>query len=164
MRYRPLYRIVVLAVLLAALLASCDSRRVFEDNREFPNRQWIVSEKPEFEFDITDSSRTYNLYYNLRNSLHYDWDRIYVTYILSDSSGQELARKLVFNELFDPTGHPHGESGIGDLYDHRFPILVDYQFPHPGKYKMQLVQFARQDTLHGVLAVGVRIEYAQSPE
>jgi gliding motility-associated lipoprotein GldH len=163
MRINPGFRIVLLAVLLGVILFSCDSSRVFEENREFASRQWLVNEEPTFEFFITDSARSYNLYYNLRNSLHYDWDRIYVTYALTDSSGKELARKLVYNELFDPTGRPFGESGLGDLYDHRFPILTGYRFSHAGKYSIRLTQFSRQDTLRGVLAVGVRVEAGESP-
>jgi gliding motility-associated lipoprotein GldH len=144
-------------------MISCDSARVFEDNQEFPSREWVVTEEPAFEFQIADSSKAYNLYYNLRNSLHYDWDRIYVTYVLTDSSGQELARKLVYNELFDPTGRPLGESGLGDLYDHQFPILTNYRFSHSGKHTLRLTQFSRQDTLRGIIAVGVRIEEAEEP-
>jgi len=164
MRISPGFRIIVLAASLGVMLVSCDSRRVFEENREFSSRQWLITEEPTFEFDITDTARTYNLYYNLRNSLHYDWDRIYVTYALTDSSGQELARKLVYNELFDPTGRPHGESGIGDLYDHQFPILTGYRFANTGKYRLRLTQYSRQDTLRGVLAVGIRVELSDPPK
>lgn len=158
--YIPGLRISLLVVAAVTLMISCDSQRVYEDNREFPNRAWLVTDEPAFEFHIADSSRAFNVYYNLRNSLHYDWDRIYVTYVLTDSSGQELARKLVYNELFDPTGRPYGESGLGDLYDHQFPILTNYRFPHTGRHTLRLIQYSRQDTLRGILAVGVRIEQA----
>lgn len=164
MQYHSGIRIIVLATFLAAMLTGCDSRRVYEDNQEFANRQWLVTEEPTFDFVIDDSARVYNLYYNLRNSLHYGWDRIYVTYSLTDSSGQELSRKLLYNELFDPTGRPYGESGIGDIYDHRFPILTGYRFAHPGKYSIRLIQYSRQDTLQGILAVGIRVEQDDSAE
>ncbi|HWA35726.1 MAG TPA: hypothetical protein VG737_16400, partial [Cyclobacteriaceae bacterium] len=73
--------------------------------------------------------------------------------------GKEISKKLVFNDLFDEkTGRPLGDSGLGDLYDHRFPILQDYSFSNPGKYSLKLDQFNRQDTLQGVIAVGVRVE------
>jgi gliding motility-associated lipoprotein GldH len=164
MHYRSTFRIFGVATLLAATLTGCDSRRVYEDNVEFKSRQWLINEEPAFEFVIADSAREYNLYYNLRNSLHYGWDRIYITYALTDSSGQELSRKLLYNELFDPSGRPYGESGIGDIYDHRFPILTGYRFVHPGKYSIRLTQFSRQDTLQGILAVGVRVEQVDSSE
>jgi gliding motility-associated lipoprotein GldH len=64
--------------------------------------------------------------------------------------------------LFDAkTGKPFGKSGIGDLYDHQFLLLQDYQFITAGKYHLELEQFMRQDTLPGILAVGVRVEKAK---
>lgn len=119
----------------------------------------MVQEEPVFEFNIPDSAQTYSLYYNVRNSLDYPYARIFVTYALYDSTGKELSKKLVYHDLFDEkSGRPFGESGLGDLYDHRFPLLTKYHFPNRGKYAVKLTQFMRKDTLQGVLAVGVRVE------
>jgi gliding motility-associated lipoprotein GldH len=143
------------------LTSSCDEQRVFEDNQEFKSRSWMVQEEPVFEFSIPDSTQTYSLYYNVRNSLDYPYARIFVTYALYDSTGRELSKKLVYHDLFDEkSGRPFGESGLGDLYDHQFPLLTKYRFPTRGKYAVKLTQFMRQDTLQGVLAVGVRVERA----
>ncbi|MBY0435860.1 MAG: gliding motility lipoprotein GldH [Cyclobacteriaceae bacterium] len=142
-----------------AALTSCSDNRVFEDNTEFDDRTWKVTDEPRYTFAITDTALKYNLYYNVRNSLDYPYARIFITYHLYDSTGRELSKKLVYNDLFDQkAGKPFGDSGLGDLYDHQFPILNNYSFPHPGKYSMKLDQFMRQDTLQGVLAVGVRVE------
>lgn len=114
-----------------------------------------------FEFHIEDSLADYNVYFNVRNSLDYPWTRINVTYSLQDSAGQSLAQKLVFHDLFDATGRPYGQSGIGDLYDHQFLLLGKFRFPRPGSYSLRLTQFSREDTLRGVLAVGARVERAE---
>lgn len=156
--YAHRFRILLPFIALVFFVFGCDRRRVFEENREFAHRYWAVSDEPSFEFVVADSTGAFNLYYNVRNSLDYPWDRIFVTWSLSDSAGHELARKLVYNDLFDPTGRPYGQSGIGDLYDHQFLLAKGYRFSHPGKYALRLTQFSRQDTLHGVLAVGVRVE------
>lgn len=153
----------IAACLLAVtgFLSSCDPQRHYEDSVEFKDRTWKVTEEPRFEFKITDTTKRYNLYYNIRNSLEYPYARIFVTYHLYDSAGKEIKKKLLFNDLFDQkTGEPLGESGLGDLYDHRFPILDRHPFGHPGKYSVKLDQFMRQDTLNGVIAVGVRVEEA----
>jgi gliding motility-associated lipoprotein GldH len=61
--------------------------------------------------------------------------------------------------LFDQhTGKPQGSSGLGDIYDQRFPVISNYKFPSPGKYKVSFEQFMRKDTLEGVLAIGLRVE------
>jgi len=149
-------------VLFAALsLSSCDPSRVYEQQVDF-DRAWIVIEKPRFDFEIKDHTQVYNLYYTVRNSLDFPFSRIFVTYTLQDSTGAQLRQDLVSNYLFDQkTGEPQGSSGLGDLYDHRFPLVTNYQFERPGKYSITLEQFNRRDTLDGVLAVGARVELAK---
>ncbi len=140
-------------------LFSCDSRRIYEDNLEFKDRTWKVTEEVRFNFTIPDTARRYNLYYNVRNTLDYPYARIFITYHLYDSTGSELTKKLVFHDLFDQkTGRPLGDSGVGDLYDHQLPLLEHHRFDYRGKYSIKLDQFMRQDTLQGVAAVGVRVE------
>jgi len=140
-------------------LVSCDDQRVFEKNTDFNSRFWKVNEKPDFEFDVTDSTQPYNLYCNVRNSLDYPYARIFITWRLQDSTGTVLEKDLAQYMLFDEkTGRPFGESGLGDIYDHRIPIKRDYRFPHTGKFKVSFEQYMRTDTLSGVLAVGLRLE------
>ncbi len=143
----------------AMLMVSCDSNRVFEDNTEFPDRTWKVTEEPKFIFTIQDTSLQYNLDYNIRNNLDYPRSRIFVMYHLYDSSDNEISRKLVYNDLFEEkTGKPFGNSGLGDVWDHRFPLASKYHFPFPGKFSIKLEQRTRLDTLEGVIAAGVRVE------
>lgn len=142
-------------------LAGCDSNRVFEDYKEFDDRTWKVTDPVVFEFQIKDVSKKYNLYYNVRNSLEYPYARIFVQYSLTDSIGTELTKKLTSNFLFDQkTGRPLGRSGLGDVLDNQFLLLSNQSFKVEGTYRFRLDQFNRQDTLKGVLAVGLRVETA----
>lgn len=141
------------------LLSSCDDTRVSEQISDFNDRQWIVTEKPQFEFIINDVSQRYNLYSDIRNSVSYPYSRFFFTYYLQDSTGAELEKELMTEYLFDAkTGKPFGKSGIGDLYDHRFLLLENYQFQNAGKYRIVFEQFMRRDTLPGILSVGLRVE------
>ena len=156
---RSLIKNIFLSILLFHGLVSCDNNRLYENNVEFEDRAWKIIEEPRFEFAIADTTLRYNLYYNVRNSLDYPDSRIFVTCHLYDSTGKELYKKLIYNDLFDQkTGQPFGDSGLGDLYDHRFLILGDHRFGYPGKYSLKLDQLMRHDTLKGVIAVGVRVE------
>ncbi|MEQ8423503.1 MAG: gliding motility lipoprotein GldH [Cyclobacteriaceae bacterium] len=144
-------------------MVSCDQARIYEQHVDFEEKAWVVNNQPRFEFEIKDHTRNYNLYYTVRNSLDFPFSRIFVTYSLADSTGAQLKKDLLSAYLFDQkTGEPQGASGLGDLYDHRFPIVTNYHFERPGKYTVILEQFNRRDTLQGVLAVGVRVEFAES--
>lgn len=152
-------RFLLLIILLALVVAGCDDTRVFEVNHDFEQRAWLVTDKPEFEFVIANAVDKYSLYCNVRNSVAFPYSRLFIKYELKDSTGKLLEGKMVPAFLFDQhTGKPQGSSGLGDIYDQRFPIISNYQFPSPGKYKVKFEQFMRKDTLEGVLAIGLRVE------
>jgi gliding motility-associated lipoprotein GldH len=154
-------RVLFLLGFACILLCACDQSRVYEQNTDFTERYWIVSEMPEFEFTIQQPADRYTLYANIRNSVSYPYARIFFNYYLQDSTGTEIEKKLVSQYLFDgKSGKPFGNSGLGDIYDHSFPLLTNYQFKQRGKYKIKLEQLMRVDTLQGILAVGVRVENA----
>jgi len=146
------------AVIMVSLL-SCDEQRVYEMNTDFHSRYWPVLEKPVFEFEVADTLATFNLYANVRNSLDYPYANIFLTWYLQDSAGVQLEKDLVRQLLFDEkTGEPFGDSGLGDIYDHRIPLKTNHRFPYSGKYKMAVEHYMRTDTLSGILAVGLRVE------
>jgi gliding motility-associated lipoprotein GldH len=152
-----------LFILVGLLLAACDNNRVYEKYQDFDNGYWNVKDKPEFEFSVEDTSQKYNLYGNVRNAVAYPWSRFFMTYSLQDSLGNKLKSGMMNEFLFDPkSGEPFGESGLGDIYDHQFSILKNFQFNHKGKYKMTFEQYMRTDSLQGVLAVGLRVERAST--
>lgn len=153
----------ILIVILLTILFSCESNRVYEQNNQMDKRYWLASDSQEFTFEISDSTQYYNLFYNVRNSLDYPVARIFVEYTLADSANSAIKKALTSNYLFDQkTGKPFGESGLGDVFDHQFPIIQKIKFPYSGKYQLTLKQFNREDTLQGVLAVGVRVETIES--
>ncbi len=152
-------RFIFLFALL--FLTGCDSNRVFEDYAEFDDRTWKINDQIDFNFEIKDASKKYNLYYNVRNSLAYPYARIFVNYSLKDSTHTELTSALASNYLFDQkTGRPLGRSGLGDVYDNQFLLLRSHSFTAAGAYQVTLEQFNRQDSLRGVIAVGIRVEEA----
>ena len=155
-------RCVLSLVGIALIFSACDSNRIYETNKDFSDRTWKITDTAQFQFDIKDLGPKYNILYTVRNSLDYPYSRLFVTYHLQDSTGKELEKKLISGYLFEEkTGRPMGTSGLGDIYDHRFSLISDYEFRKPGKYKVTLQQYMRTDTLEGVLAVGVRVEKSE---
>lgn len=148
-----------ITIFLMGLLFSCDSNRLHEQNITLEKRYWRADDPVIIEFKIEDTSKPYNIYYNVRNSLEYPYARLFIQYTLSDSTGLQIDKKLNAQYLFDQkTGKPFGQSGIGDVFEHQFLLIEKQSFTYPGKYQLRLEQFNRQDTLRGVLAVGARIE------
>lgn len=152
--------VIFLSLLLG--LWACDNSRVYEENIEMENKTWVADSALNFEFQIDDPEQAYNLYYNLRNSASYPFQNIYVIYTLKDTLGHQLDSMLVNKNLFHPkTGKPYG-SGLGDIFDHKFQLLQNYRFDKAGAYRLKLQQFMRRDSLPEILAVGVRVEKADT--
>ncbi len=146
------------------LLLACDRNRVYEENTDLPGHTWPADTVPQFAFEISNADIGYNIYLNLRNGIDYPHSNIYVQYILSDSLQQPLEKELRNFQLFHPkTGYPFG-SGSGGVYAHEFDLLMDYHFPHEGRYVISLAQFMRYEALPEIYSVGVRIEKASAGE
>jgi len=140
------------------LVTGCNSNRVYEQNWDLESRFWHQDDLPEFTFRIDDTTSTYNLYYNLRNTASYPYYNIYITHFLADSTDQILSTELDELILFDEkTGEPYG-NGLGDIFDHQQPALENFKFPQVGPYTFKIQQFMRLDSLPYIMSVGLRVE------
>ncbi|MGK7391547.1 MAG: gliding motility lipoprotein GldH [Candidatus Cyclobacteriaceae bacterium M2_1C_046] len=147
----------ILFLFIVIIFSCCDPERVYEENEEFAGGIWHVDSIPVFDFSIQEEG-TYDVYLNIRNTLEYPFQNLYVTYYLEDTLGQVLKTDLVNFKLFDPkTGKPYGEGGIGDIYGHQFLLLDAHQFENQ-KYQMRVQHYMRTDSLRDILAVGIRVE------
>ena len=147
----------ILFLLLIISTTSCDPGRVYEENKEFESGIWNVDSVPSFKFAIPEEGE-YDLYFNIRNTLEYPYQNLYVTYYLEDTIGNLLKTDLVNFNLFDPkTGKPLGEGGIGDIYGHQLMLLDNYRLENQ-PYTMRFQHYMRTDSLQDILAVGLRVE------
>jgi len=145
---------------LLLVIAGCDKQRVFEGKKDFIDRFWVFNNPAEFEFEINEPDKSYNLFLNIRNTAKYQYQNIYLQYYLEDSTGRLLSKELKNIQLFNSiTGVPLG-NGLGDLFDIEKVFLEDYSFENSGKYRLRVDQFMRQDSLPEILSVGLRVEYA----
>ncbi|WP_299704691.1 gliding motility lipoprotein GldH [uncultured Pontibacter sp.] len=139
-------------------LTACDPNRVYEQNVELPEKNWTVDNAPEFEFAIEDTTKRYNVYFNVRYSLAYDYYNLYLRHRLVAPDSSEVSSALHELHLMDAkTGKPAGK-GSSDTYDLQALALKDVAFPQAGTYKLQLTQYMRRDPLPSIGAVGVRVE------
>lgn len=149
------------AALLVILTAACDQNRVYEKNVDFPKQRWAVDSIPSFEFEISDPSKPYNIYWNVRNTVAYPYRNLYLTYYIEDTTGRRLTTDLHNMLLFEPkTGKPYG-SGLGDIFSHQFMALPNFTFDRAGVYRIRLEQYMRTDTLPEVVSIGTRVESAE---
>ena len=154
------FRFGAICMLLFALgsFSSCDSGSVYEENVDLSDRIWLADSAVKFSFKIDDPSTNYDVYFNIRNTISYPYQNLYVNYTLENINDKTVLTDLYNMDLFDPkTGKPNGK-GLGDIFSHEFKAISDFNFPDSGVYKLNLQQFMRRDTLPEIFTVGISVK------
>jgi gliding motility-associated lipoprotein GldH len=145
-------------IFVALVAVGCNKSRIYERNVKFPDRIWTKDKEAVFDFEINDINTNYKFYFNLRNTILYPYQNIYLSYSLEDTLGNVYDSELTNINLFDSkTGKPFG-SGMGDIFDHQYLVIDNYQFNNPGMYLFKIKQYMRMDSLPEIMSVGLRIE------
>lgn len=137
-------------------LMACDSRRVYEQYYDFNDNTWNLDSIPSFEFSIENTDPK-DIFVNLRNTVSYSYQNLYLFFQLNDEDGQKLESELINISIFDEkTGKPFGSGN--SIYEHQQKVLENYRFPKSGKYVLTIAQFMREIDLKEIVSVGTRIE------
>ncbi|MFM1744792.1 MAG: hypothetical protein RLZZ630_729 [Bacteroidota bacterium] len=141
------------------LLASCDSSRLYEENKEIENNVWYANKPLQFQAQIPDSIQGYNVYINLRNASHYPFSNIFLFLNTTFPDGQ-IDRDTIEIMLASPEGKWLGD-GLGDIWDNRVLFKRNVRFLMKGEYRFEFTQAMRLDPLPGIMDAGIRIELAE---
>lgn len=154
--YRPVQ--VIGLAMLGLMAFSCTQIDLYEKTTAVPGHAWQSSFKPSFEFDLTDSSKVYEVFLVLRHTEKYHFNNIYVNLYIQ-GPGQDTAMKIQ-RELKLADNNEWLGDGMDDIYEHRITIglLGESRAIRPGRYRLQVEQIMREDPLQNVLDVGLRVE------
>jgi gliding motility-associated lipoprotein GldH len=154
-------RILFILLINLSLLffTACDSRRVFDENKEIPDAVWNANQKIAFEFEVPDTTTVFNTYINVRNASQYPYSNLYL-FVTATFPNGTVSKDTVNCILQDENGHWLGD-GLGDLWDNRILFKPMVRFPQAGKYKIEFEQAMRQQQLPMIMDVGFRLEKAK---
>lgn len=149
------YGIAAGAILMFAT-GCTDPNGIFDQNTPIPNRNWAYVNPIKYNVKVDDAHVPYNLYLNLRVSGDYKYSNLFV---LVHISGPQLKPEVRRYEI--KLANAEGEwlgSGSGNLYSYQVYIKTDYHFPATGVYHFAIEQNMRDNPLHEVSDVGLRVE------
>jgi|JI10StandDraft_1071094.scaffolds.fasta_scaffold117386_2 gliding motility-associated lipoprotein GldH len=149
----------LLSLTLACLLvifASCDSKRVYEQNIDIPDYIWDKENAVYFDVPIIDTVSLHNVYINIRNASGYGYSNIYL-FLDTKYPNNTISRDTIECILADPSGKWLGD-GSGDIWDNQILFKKNVRFKQVGTYKFRYEQAMRMPKLPMIMDVGLRIE------
>jgi gliding motility-associated lipoprotein GldH len=135
---------------------SCDSKRIFEENKSLKENSWDYNVPVVFTVTVNDTSAFHNMYLNVRNGGFYRFSNLFL-FVNTRLPKGELLRDTVELTLASPEGKWLG-GGLGDIYDNRLLFRKHFRFPQAGEYRFELIQAMRVNPLPGIMDAGIRIE------
>jgi len=150
---------IILLFFFSFFFFSCDSNRIFEENKEIPEGSWDRSNKISFETSIDDTNQIYNVYINIRNASQYAYSNLYI-FLTTKFPDGTFAKDTLNCGLQNETGHWAGK-GLGDLWESKILFKPMVKFRQKGKYVFEYEQGMRLEKLTNITDVGLRIEKAQ---
>jgi len=149
----------VFSVIVLASSGCTDRAAVIDQNTAVTDHNWSYLNKFKYSVKIDDEKAAYNLYMNLRVTADYKYSNLFVliTQVRPDKKSQIKRYEL---KLANKDGEWLG-NGSGNLYSYQVSFLTNYKFPVKGIYSFYIEQNMRDNPLHEVSDVGLRVEKAQ---
>jgi gliding motility-associated lipoprotein GldH len=146
--------------LLIASFSSCNKKEIIEDYRRLQHSEWHQDTLLVFEINIPDPKKVYDLSFTVRNEGRYGFSNLWLFVAITPPSGKAMTDTVELT-LATPSGEWIG-SGLGDLYDKKYPYKQTIFFPETGKYTISVRQGMRTQTgiLNGIHDFGISLEKA----
>jgi gliding motility-associated lipoprotein GldH len=148
---------LVLCLCFGVLTGGCtDPGALLDKNTEIVNNNWSYINKIKYQVKIDDTAIAYNIYLNLRVTADYRYSNLFVMIRQTGPDKKTTSTRYEF-PLADKDGEWYGE-GSGNIYSFQMPFRKDYFFPKKGVYYFEIEQNMRDNPLHEVSDVGLRVE------
>lgn len=147
---------LTLLILFLFLLSSCNSNVIYTDNVVMDNSVWELSNVPNFNINIDDTSQLSNVMFTLRNGSDYPFRNIFLFVTVFSPDGEKITDTLEYY-LADEKGNWYGK-GVGDIHELNLPYKTFTFFPETGTYSFYVQHGMRIGSLPGIYDFGLRIE------
>ena len=121
---------------LALLLTSCDSNKIFSEYTDIDNFLWKRDHVITYEANIDDPDTVYDVYLALRHTTYYAWANIKVNCTVVYPGGEE--RTMDHDIMLRNEDGTFKAEGAGDLWDIEYRILEKASFKEKGTYVFKI--------------------------
>lgn len=149
------HRSIPLALVLMSVLFSCDPGTVYSRFSSTGDGMWDWQDPRTFLVEIPDTTSMHNIYLQVRHTVEYPFQNLYMFVRVEGPAGQQLT-DTVNMVIAAPDGTWKGK-GVGRLKELRLLYRKGTIFADPGTYTFTVEQGMRTQTLP-ITDVGLRIE------
>jgi gliding motility-associated lipoprotein GldH len=156
-----------LLVIVCFLFVGCDSNAVYDVYKSVPN-QWHKDSLASFIIQAPDTTNTYNLFINLRNTNDYNYSNLFLIVELNYPNGRTIKDTLEY-KMAKPNGELLG-TGFTDIKENKLwykGFDSSFKFTEEGDYQVNIQHAMRQNgnvngilNLEGITDIGFRVESA----
>ncbi len=149
-------RIALLISLFIIGTASCTKNPRYEKSHSFRNEVWSYSDTAKFKVKVLDTTTKYDIFLTLRRNINYPYSNIWVNMgtLIPDSTHRKYSDLEL--TLEEKNGRPTGNR-VGNNIEHVILIKKGVKM-QIGVYSFWVNQKMREEKLHGILNVGVRVQ------
>ncbi len=145
-----------LLVLMLFSFFSCGESYLFEKTHKIEKEGWNYENALAYSFEITDTTKIYNLLLEVEHSVDYAYQNCYFKIYTQFPSG-EKTNQLLSIDLADGIGRWQGDCGSTSC-----SVLLDIQkqafFNTLGKHTITLEQYMRKNPLKGIESLAIKLE------
>jgi gliding motility-associated lipoprotein GldH len=144
-------------IICVTCLLGCQTIDLYEKHIPIPGHDWKRSSPLEAQFEIKDTSASYQLFIVIRHTDAYKYNNIWLNVGLQ-SPGDSMYMQKLNVSLGDDAQGWYG-SGMNDIWEVRKPLTDrPRRFVRAGTYKYSISQIMRDNPLKHVMGVGIRVE------
>jgi gliding motility-associated lipoprotein GldH len=140
----------------ALLMLGCGGNFEYQKAYQIQDNSWNYQDTLNFNFNIEDTSRIYNLFLEIEHQNTYSYQNLYTQIHTKFPGGERLTETLSL-ELADKTGTWMGKCS-GTTCKLLIPIQQNAFFNASGDYEITLEQYMRKNPIEGINAISFLLE------
>lgn len=146
----------IISFIFVVLLSACQTDLVYTESKNIDSEGWLDVDTLVFTPQVEDIEKTYNIYAWVRHTKDYKNSNVWLKFISepqlsSDSTG------LVDIKIADKMGAWLGDCSQS-LCTQRVLLKENYQFKNTSAFKVEVLQYMREENLKEIKNVGLEIE------
>ncbi|MBD3748289.1 MAG: gliding motility lipoprotein GldH [Sphingobacteriales bacterium] len=141
---------------IAVTFSACNDHALVDTFESIPNQNWTYIKPIKAKVEISDSTKTYNIYVNFRHTADYRYSNIWLRFHVFGPKLRDFPERKEF-QLALADGSWLGK-GSGNLFSYQLIYKEGYKFPSSGTYTIIVEQNMRDNPLKYIADVGIRVE------